>query len=131
VFIRRPYSRCATGDIIVLIGPTPGSIRFRWGYSMKAVLAALALVTVASSAALAQPMPIPPPQAELGPPPPPPGPGPGFVIEPGHWRWNGVRYVWIGRHWIHARPAYVHFIPGHWSNPAFGPPRWIPEHWGR
>ena len=57
---------------------------------------------------------------------PPPGPATGYVVEPGHWQWNGVRYVWIGRHWISTRPGYVHFIPGHWNR--FG--RWIPAHWG-
>jgi hypothetical protein len=95
---------------------------------MRVLLAGLALVTVMSTAAMAQPAAIPPPQFEAGPPPPPPGPPERFVMEPGHWHWNGYRYVWIHRHWIPAGPGYVHFIPGHWSGGPY--PRWIPAHWG-
>jgi hypothetical protein len=95
---------------------------------MKAILAMLALVMLGAPAAMAQPMPIPPPQAEFGPPPPPPGAA--FVLEPGHWQWNGFRYVWVGRHWIHRGRGYTHFVPGHWANGPYGPPHWVPEHWG-
>jgi hypothetical protein len=98
---------------------------------MKFVLPALALATALSAGltvpAAAQPaFPAPPP--ELGPPPPPPGPPERFVIEPGHWHWNGYRYVWVHRHWIAVRPGYAHFVPGHWA-PTPGGPRWIPSHW--
>ena len=94
---------------------------------MKAVLPILAVATVLSGGlapALAQPA-YPPQPDEGGPPPPPPGPAARFVLEPGHWSWAGGRYVWIGRHWIAARPGYVRFVPGHWGR--FG--RWIPPHW--
>ena len=97
----------------------------------KLLLAGLAVLAAVSASVLplpaaAQPA-FPPPPDEGGPPPPPPGPPAGFVLEPGHWQWNGARYIWIGRHWIPTRPGYVHFIPGHWG---FGG-RWIPAHWGR
>ena len=97
--------------------------------SVKLRLAALAILSAACRAPVgpagAQPA-FPPPPPEAGPMPPPPGPAAGFVLEPGHWQWNGARYVWVGRHWIAARAGYVHFVPGHWNR--FG--RWIPAHWG-
>lgn len=34
-------------------------------------------------------------------PPPPPG---YYVWRPGHWRWNGYRYVWARGHYV-IRPA--------------------------
>lgn len=48
----------------------------------------------------------------VGPPPapapiveaPPPPPGAYYVWRPGHWRWNGVRWVWIRGHYV-ARVA--------------------------
>jgi hypothetical protein len=98
---------------------------------MKFVLPALALATALSASltvpAAAQPA-FPPPPPELGPPPPPPGPPERWVIEPGHWHWNGYRYVWVRRHWIPVRAGFAHFVPGHWANTPGGP-RWIPSHW--
>jgi hypothetical protein len=47
--------------------------------------------------------------AAPGPPPPPRvervtvSPGPNYVRVPGHWRWNGRRYVWIDGHWAVRR----------------------------
>jgi hypothetical protein len=47
--------------------------------------------------------------AAPGPPPPPRvervtvSPGPSYVRVPGHWRWNGRRYVWIEGHWAVRR----------------------------
>ena len=61
----------------------------------------IAGTVLASAAAVAQPLPyapIPPLQIEPGPPPPPPGPAARYVLEPGHWHWNGGRYVWVPRH---------------------------------
>lgn len=54
----------------------------------------------------------PPPPVIVGPPPPPapiveavpPPPAAFYVWRPGHWRWNGFRYVWIRGHYV-ARPA--------------------------
>ncbi len=45
----------------------------------------------------------PPPPAPLveAAPPPPPGV---YVWRPGHWRWNGFRYVWVRGHYV-VRPA--------------------------
>ena len=89
-----------------------------------AVVSAVSAMSVAP--AMAQPA-FPPPPVEDGPMPPPPGPAPGFVVEPGHWQWNGARYVWVHRHWIPVRAGYAHFVPGHWGPGG----RWIPAHWGR
>jgi hypothetical protein len=93
---------------------------------MKALLAAMAVTMAVSTVAVAQPA-MPPPVAEEGPPPAMPGPN-GWVLEPGHWHWNGFRYVWIHRHWIHAGPGFAHFVPGHWAPTGAGP-RWVPAHW--
>ncbi len=69
--------------------------------------------------------PVPPPQFER---PPPPPPGPRYVWQPGHWRWNGYRYVWFQGSYIHGGPHYAHFVPGHWGNRG-GRWVWIPQHW--
>lgn len=99
---------------------------------MKALQTILVASTLlASGAAMAQPAPyepIPPPQVEAGP--PPVAPGAGYILEPGHWQWNGVRYVWVGRHWILGRPGWTHWVPGHWRVGAFGRWHWVPGHWG-
>ncbi len=50
------------------------------------------------------------PPVSVGPPPPPvveavpPPPAAYYVWRPGHWRWNGVRWVWIRGHYV-ARVA--------------------------
>ncbi len=69
--------------------------------------------------------PLPPPQFER---PPPPPPSQGYVWQPGHWRWNGYRYVWFGGRYVPAGPGYRHFVPGHWAN-RYGQWVWIPQHW--
>lgn len=95
---------------------------------MKSVLAAVAILSFAAAAAIpASAQPAFPAQPYERAPPPPPGPPSRFVLEPGHWRWAPVqaRYVWVPRHWIGARPGYVHFIPGHWGGGV-----WHSAHWG-
>lgn len=59
----------------------------------------------------------------VGIPPPPPRieravVGPGYAWVPGHWRWNGVRRVWIGGHRV-ARTGY-RYVPAHWARGAPG-----------
>ena len=98
---------------------------------MNKLLAALAITAAIAPAALAQGPypPVPPLQEEVGPPPVPPGPPAQYILVPGNWQWNGVSYVWVGRHWILRQPGYVHWVPGHW---AAGGPRgwhWVPGHW--
>jgi hypothetical protein len=44
--------------------------------------------------------------------------GPGYAWVSGHWRWNGVRRVWIGGHRI-ARTGY-RYVPAHWARGAPG-----------
>lgn len=52
----------------------------------------------------------PPPPVAVGAPPPPvaevvpPPPAAYYVWRPGHWRWNGFRWVWIRGHYA-ARMA--------------------------
>lgn len=57
-----------------------------------------------------------------------PGPRPGYLWEPGHWRWDGRGYAWIGGHLIAPRPHYAHFVHGHWARRG---PRWfwVEPHW--
>ncbi len=99
--------------------------------SIRVACATLAVLTglagpMSAGSALAQPAyaPIPPPRAEVVPPPP----GGHAVWVPGHWRWNGVRYVWLrGRYLI--RPArYTAWEPEHWALRG-GVWVWVPGHW--
>ncbi len=70
--------------------------------------------------------PVPPPRYQA--PPPPLGPHQAWV--PGHWQWNGMRYVWIAPHAVHRGPHWHRWVPGHW---AWAPRahRWVwrPAHW--
>jgi hypothetical protein len=92
----------------------------------------IAGLTLVSGAARAQPAFAPPPlQDEVGPPPPLPGPPAGYVLVPGRWDWNGVRYVWVPRHWIVRRVGYAVWVPGHWGFGPLGRYRWIEGHWRR
>jgi hypothetical protein len=94
-------------------------------------MAAITVVTFALGvgSAAAQP---PPPAA----PPPPryevvPGPhGRGTVWEPGHWHWNGMRYVWFDGHYVERRPGWGRYEPGHWVW-RFNHWVWAPAHWVR
>lgn len=80
--------------------------------------------------AVAQPPPpgyaqVPPPRQEMVPPPPQGG---RMIWEPGHWHWDGVRYVWIGGHYIERRGG--HWVAGRWVwGPREGRWVWRPAHW--
>ncbi len=95
------------------------------------ILAALTAVSLAGvSACVVGPAPgydvavaPPPPQVEVA-----PAVRVGFVWAPGYWSWNGSRHVWVGGHYIRARPGYrwradhweqrggrYHFERGHWE----------------
>ena len=53
-----------------------------------------------------------------------------MVWEPGHWHWNGYRYIWIGGHYVQIRPAYRHYVEGRWVwAPRQGRYVWAPAHW--
>ncbi|HLG86513.1 MAG TPA: YMGG-like glycine zipper-containing protein [Alphaproteobacteria bacterium] len=69
----------------------------------------------------------PPPAPRYEAVPPPPAEHLSWV--PGHWRWDGYRYVWEQGHYV-ARPyARSTWIPGHWVQRPQG---WVWEegHWG-
>jgi WXXGXW repeat (2 copies) len=58
----------------------------------------------------------------------PPPPGRYYVWDPGHWRWNGNRYVWVRGHYVHNPHHGGAWVPGHWvSRP--GGWVWIEGHW--
>jgi hypothetical protein len=69
--------------------------------------------------------PVPPRQYEVV----PVAPGPGYVWRPGHWFWNGHRYLWIRGAYIIRQPHWHHWVDGHWVR---GPGGWvwIDGHWG-
>jgi hypothetical protein len=96
----------------------------RLGLGGLAVAASgIALASVAPADAQGYP-PMPPPPYE----PPPPPPPPGMVWEPGHYHWNGYRYIWIRGHYLRGGPGYRQFVPGHWAARG-GQWVWIPPHW--
>jgi hypothetical protein len=90
--------------------------------------AAAVLLGLAAGPAAAQPPvpygPVPPPRYE-----PMPPPRHGYYWEPGHWHWNGYRYVWIGGRWIGGPPRTGQYIPGHWRWNGYRY-IWVPSHWG-
>ncbi|HYY27032.1 MAG TPA: hypothetical protein VE860_03760 [Chthoniobacterales bacterium] len=90
------------------------------------VLAALPLAAPVSSDAAEVVIRAAPPNPIIETVPPPPGRS--YVWDPGHWRWNGYRYVWIRGHYV-RRPHYGGaWVPGHWvSRP--GGWVWIEGHW--
>ncbi len=57
----------------------------------------------------------------------PPKPAPHAVWIPGHWKWNGRRYVWVPGHW-ELRPKGKTWVPGHWKKTRRGWV-WVPGHW--
>lgn len=93
------------------------------GLAFVAAASGIAAVSTAPAEAQGYP-PMPPPLFEPGPPPPPPG----MIWEPGHYRWDGYRYVWIRGHYRRGGPGYGQFVPGHWGNRG-GQWVWIPPHW--
>jgi hypothetical protein len=97
---------------------------------MKRVIKAgaiILLMAIDTGSAIAQPPvpygPVPPPRYE-----PVPAPRRGYYWEPGHWHWNGNRYVWFGGHYVGGPPRPGPYIPGHWQ---WNGVRyiWVPAHW--
>ncbi len=84
------------------------------------------------TAASAQPMPPYPPGWRAPPPrryeavPPPPGAS--YVWVPGHWRWNGYRYIWIGGRYDVRRNSWHHWVDGRWVV-VNGRWVWLDGHW--
>ena len=58
----------------------------------------------------------------------PGSPGAGYYWIPGHWRWNGYRYVWIRGHYSYRPYAGAVWRPGRW---VYGPNGyyWVEGHW--
>jgi len=96
-----------------------------------AVVLSAAALLLCTGVALAQPYAPPPLPPESGVPPPIPGPRGHFELIPGHWRWDGVRYVWEPRHWIARAAGFAHWVPGHWGTGPYGRWIWIEGHWVR
>ncbi|WP_431274307.1 YXWGXW repeat-containing protein [Variovorax ureilyticus] len=82
---------------------------------------------------------------QVGPPPvrhePVPPPRPGYVWAPGHYEWNGHRYVWYRGDWMRGRPGYAYRAPewrehngrwdyqsGRWDNDHDGVPNRYDRH---
>ena len=48
------------------------------------------------------------------------------IWQPGHWHWNGARFVWVRGHFVQRLAYYHQWVPGHWD--GYG--HWIRAHWG-
>jgi hypothetical protein len=98
----------------------------------RAVLFAVLLISGLASGlpALAQGYPPPPPPGAVPPPPgvfvpaaPPPlrvevmPPPPPYaaIWQPGHWRWDGRRYVWARGRYVRPPRARHEWVAGHWD----------------
>lgn len=93
--------------------------------------AAALLIGIGLGSARAQPpppgyAPIPPPRSEIVPPPPR-----GRVVwQPGHWHWDGFRYVWIAGRYVERRPHFGRYAEGRWVwAPRAGRWVWRPAQW--
>ncbi len=107
---------------------------------MKWLAVGAAVLVVGIGSAVAQPppppgyapipppgyAPIPPPRTEIVPPPP----RGRMVWEPGHWHWDGRRYIWIDGRYVERRPHYGRYVEGRWIwAPREGRWIWRPAHW--
>jgi hypothetical protein len=94
--------------------------------TLRLTAAALVLTLGFTGLAAAQAYPPPPALRPEGPPPPPPGDRYAWV--PGHWHWDGVRYIWRRGHYVIRAAGWHEFVPGHWAQRG---PRWvwIPDGW--
>ena len=79
---------------------------------MKRMILAGAIILLTATgigSAVAQPPvpygPVPPPRYE-----PVPAPRRGYYWEPGHWHWNGYRYVWFNGHYVGGPPPPAHIF---------------------
>jgi len=67
---------------------------------------------------VAAPRPPPPRRAEI----PPPAPSPQALWKYGHWRWNGLQYVWVPGHYAQRPSPTANWIPDYWEH---GPKGWM------
>lgn len=71
---------------------------------------------------------------KVGPPPPPPRevitvrPGPRHIWIPGHYGWDGRKYVWARGYWTPPPPGRASWIPGRWDY-RNGGHVWIEGRW--
>ena len=80
---------------------------FTAGLASFAALGLLGLSTSTEAQVIVRVAP-PPPREEVVPP-----PRRGMAWVPGHWDWNGRRYVWRAGHWVRARRGY-RYVPDEW-----------------
>jgi hypothetical protein len=97
---------------------------------MKLFVLGASVILIGLGSAQAQPppnyAPIPPPRSEMVPPPP----GGRMIWQPGHWQWDGHRYVWIRGHYVERRRHSGHYAEGHWRwSQREGRYVWMPAHW--
>lgn len=98
---------------------------------MKWLVAGATIVLLGGGGASAQPpppnyAPVPPPRAETV----PPRPGERVIWQPGHWHWDGYRYIWMRGQYVQRRPHYGQYAEGHWAwGPRVGRYVWVPAHW--
>lgn len=75
-------------------------------------------------ALIAAPYPPPPKRAEI----PPPAPSANSLWCGGHWKWAGLKYVWMAGSYIQRPSPTANWMPGYWEE---GPGGWIwtAGHW--
>lgn len=94
--------------------------------SVRSLVLGAVLAAGLSGAARAQYYaPVPPLRYEVV----PVAPGPQVLWQPGHWNWNGRRYVWFGGHYVERRPSYANYHHGHWAS-RYGRWVWVAPGWG-
>ena len=106
------------------------TLRLRTFAASAAVAAGAALMPFAASADKKVDV-----EIDAAPPPPPfaleadPPPRPGYIVEPGHYEWDGQRYVWHEHRYVKDREGHRyeppvierrgerwHYRPGHWDD---------------
>lgn len=71
---------------------------------------------------------VPQPLAKAKPPKPPASDFP-QLLEPAHWDWQGLEYVWVVPHWvILTAPHAPSWVAGTWRA-DHGACVWVPAHW--
>jgi WXXGXW repeat (2 copies) len=58
----------------------------------------------------------------------PPRPDPNAYWQPGHWAWNGVRWVWTRGYYVERPKTAAAWIPGHWNDGGDGY-TWVSGRW--
>ena len=70
--------------------------------------------------------PVPAPPAEMVP--APPRSSVPLIWQPGHYDWDGARYIWVPGHWVDRAGHGTLWQDGYWQRAGAGF-TWVPPHW--